>query len=150
MIEYKTGIDCIDWKMLTELYGQVGLVAGQGKDQDVNLIQKVFKASTKVVTAWNNGKLIGSGRLLTDWQCYGNIYDLGVLPEFQQQGIGKGIMVELMNGLEHLCIHLTSTFGNERFYSKLGFLKHKTAMSKYPYQSEYLDKAEECQPDVSR
>lgn len=141
MIEYKTGIECIDWKMLTELYGRVGLVAGHGKDQKTSLIIKAFRASSKVVTAWNNAKLIGAGRLLTDGLCYGNIYDLGVLPEFQKQGIGRGIMVELMNGNEHLCIHLTSTFGNERFYSKLGFLKHKTAMSKYPYQSEYLEKA---------
>ena len=141
MIEYKTGIECIDWKMLTELYGQVGLVAGHGKDKDSSLIKKAFQASSKVVTAWNNEKLIGAGRLLTDGLCYGNIYDLGVLPEFQRQGIGSGIMVELMNGNEHLCIHLTSTFGNEHFYSKFGFQRHRTAMSKYPYQTEYLEKA---------
>jgi predicted N-acetyltransferase YhbS len=36
-------------------------------------------------------------------------------------------------------IHLTSTFGNEEFYKKLGFKKHKTAYAKYPFQSKYLE-----------
>ncbi len=48
-------------------------------------------------------------------------------------------MNELMKGNEHICIYVTSTFGNEPFYSKLGFKKHKTAYAKYPYESEYLE-----------
>jgi len=139
MIEYKTGISCIDWQMLTELYGQVGLVANHGKKKENNIIHEAFKASNKVVTAWSNEKLIGAGRILTDSICYGSIFDVGVLPLFQKQGVGKGIVTELMKGYEHLCIHLTSTFGNEQFYKNLGFQRHKTAMAKYPYASEYLE-----------
>jgi len=40
----------------------------------------------------------------------------------------------LLKGEEHMPIHLTSTFGNEDFYKKLGFKKHKTAYAKYPYE----------------
>jgi len=139
MIEYKTGISCIDWTMLTELYGKVGLVAGRGKSGDTVAIRQAFQASGKVVTAWQNRELVGVGRMLTDGVCYASIFDVGILPAYQKQGIGKGIMVELMKGHEQLCLHLTSTFGNEKFYSRLGFRPHKTAMAKYPHESEYLE-----------
>jgi len=139
MIEYKTGTSCIDWQMLTELYGQVGLVANHGKKKESNIIREAFLSSNKVITAWSNEILIGAGRMLTDNICYGSIFDVGVLPSFQKQGIGNGIVTELLKGNEHLCIHLTSTFGNEQFYKNLGFQRHKTAMAKYPYASEYLE-----------
>ena len=48
-------------------------------------------------------------------------------------------MEALLRGNEHLLVYLTSTFGNEGFYSKLGFKKHKTAYAKYPCESEYLE-----------
>jgi len=77
--------------------------------------------------------------LISDGVCYGMIFDVGVLPSYQNKGIGKGIMNELMKGNEQISIHLTSTFGNEAFYGKLGFKKHKTAHAKYPRNSEYLE-----------
>ena len=110
MLEYRIGIECINWTKLTELYGEVGLVAGYGQKKDANKIQEAFQASSKVVTAWDNEKLVAAGRMLTDGVCYGSIIDVGVLPAFQRQGIGKGIITELTKGNKHLCVHLTSTF----------------------------------------
>jgi hypothetical protein len=48
-------------------------------------------------------------------------------------------MGELLNGNESLLIGLTSAFGAEDFYYKLGFKKHKTALAKYPGKSIYLE-----------
>jgi aralkylamine N-acetyltransferase len=56
-----------------------------------------------------------------------------------KKGIGKGLMQELLNGNEQIPIHLTSTFGNEEFYKKLGCKKHKTALSKYPFITNYVE-----------
>ncbi len=139
MIKYKTGIDRIDWESITDLYGEVGLVAGLGKNRELEKIREAFQNSYRVVTAWKDQKLIGAGRMLSDGVCYGMIFDVGVLPVHQKQGIGKGIMKELLLGNENLSIHLTSTFGNEKFYGNLGFKKHKTGFAKYPYKSDYLE-----------
>jgi ribosomal protein S18 acetylase RimI-like enzyme len=136
MIDYKIGTACIDWTMLSELYGEVGLGIG---NKDIGTIREAFQVSGKVITAWHKEKLVAAGRMITDGIRYGSIFDVGVLPTFQKQGIGKGIVTELMKGNEHLYIHLTSTFGNEPFYSKLGFRRHKTAMAKYPQDSDYLE-----------
>lgn len=139
MIEYKIGTDNIDWKGITSLYGEVGLVAGFGKKRDLHKIRESFLKSFRVVTAWEGKKLVGAGRLISDGICYGMIFDLGVLPTHHRQGIGRGLISELLRGNENLFIHLTSTFGNENFYRKLGFKKHKTGFAKYPIESEYLE-----------
>lgn len=139
MVEYKTGADSIDWEALGNLYEEVGLVAGFGEKRDLGTIRRAFQNSYKVVTVWKGEKQVGAGRMISDGLCYGTIYDVGVLEPYRGQGIGKGIMAALLEGNEHLLVYLTSTFGNEHFYSKLGFKKHKTAYAKYPHESEYLE-----------
>lgn len=139
MVSYKTGTECVDWPQLYHLYSHVELVDSLGKRSEFNKIKSAFINSLKVVTAWKADKLVGAGRLISDGICYGTIFDLGVLPEYQKQGIGKGMMNELLRNNEHLYVYLTSTFGNEEFYREFGFKPHKTAFLKYPFESEYLE-----------
>jgi ribosomal protein S18 acetylase RimI-like enzyme len=138
VIGYKLGTKDIDWPQLFRLYGQLGLVAGKAEKKEFDSIRQAFINSYKVVTAWKDDKLGAAGRLISDGTCYGQIVDVGVLPEYQKQGIGKGIMTELMKDNQHLYLYLTSTFGNEEFYRKLGFKRHKTPFARYPVESEYL------------
>lgn len=54
------------------------------------------------------------------------------------------IMEKLIEKAPHTCIHLTSTFGHEEFYLKVGFKPHKTAMALYPgkmAESPYLEQS---------
>jgi len=139
MISYKIGLDYIDWNKLFDLYKNVGLLRRFIESGEFNKVQEAFTRSYKVVTAWDGEKLIGSCRMLSDGICYGTMFDLGVLPEYQKKGIGRELINLLLKGEEHMPIHLTSTFGNEDFYKKLGFKKHKTAYSKYPFPSEYIE-----------
>ena len=139
MVDYKTGTKDIDWPQLFHLYSQVGLVANMGREKEFDKIKRAFINSYKIVTAWTDDKLVGAGRLISDGICYGQIFDVGVLPEYQKQGIGKGIVNEILRNNEHIWIYLTSTFGNEEFYRKLGFKRHKTAFAKYPFESKYLE-----------
>lgn len=139
MIVYKVGPKNVDGTMLLNLYEKAGLLSRFVKNKEYEKIKTAFDRSYKVVTAWDGEILVGAGRMLSDGICYGTIFDVGVLPEYQKKGIGKRIMHELMNGEEHMPIHLTSTFGNEGFYRKLGFKKHKTAYSKYPFATNYVE-----------
>ena len=139
MIEYKTGTDLINWDLLVDLYYETDGVVGLGKQRNLVKIKKAFLTSYKVVTAWDGEKIIGSGRMISDGECYGWIHDMGIHPEYQGKGIGKDLMNELMRGNENLLIGLTSAFGAEEFYYKLGFKKHKSALAKYPGKSIYLE-----------
>jgi len=139
VIEYKTGTDVINWDSLLELYFETDGVVGLGKAKNLEKIREAFLASYRIVTAWDRDRIIGAGRLISDGVCYGWIHDMGVRPDYQKQGIGRGILKELLDGNEGLLIGLTSAFGAEEFYHKLGFKKHKTAMAKYPGESIYLE-----------
>jgi len=48
-----------------------------------------FINSTLVVSAWENERLIGAVRVLSDKMFRSIIYDLLFLPQFQNKGIGK-------------------------------------------------------------
>lgn len=107
-----------------------------------DMISKAFSSSYAVVTAWLDTRLVACGRMISDGQMYSGIFDVVVDPEFQKTGVGRQIMERLIAKAPHTFIHLTSTFGNEPFYAKLGFKKHKTAMAKYPGKmanSAYLE-----------
>jgi ribosomal protein S18 acetylase RimI-like enzyme len=139
MIEYKTGIDVIDWESLVQLYYETDLVIGLGRARNLEKIKASFLNSYKIVTAWDGDRIVGACRMISDGLCYGWIHDFGVLPEMQKMGIGRKMMEELIKGNETLLIGLTSSFVAEEFYSKIGFKKHKTAMAKYPGKSSYLE-----------
>jgi aralkylamine N-acetyltransferase len=139
LIEFKIGIDVIDWNSLLQLYKEVDGVIGLARAGNINKIKTSFNSTYKIVTAWDADKIVGAGRLISDGECYGWIHDIGVHPKYQDKGIGQGIMCELMNGNEHLLFGLTSSFEAVEFYRKLGFKKHKTAMAKYPGNSAYLE-----------
>jgi ribosomal protein S18 acetylase RimI-like enzyme len=139
LIEYKTGLDVIDWNSLIQLYKDVDGVIGLARAGKFEKIKKSFYNTYKIVTAWDVDEIVGAGRLISDGECYGWIHDMGVHPKYQKKGIGQGIMNELMNGNEHLLFGLTSSFEAVEFYKNLGFKKHKTAMAKYPGKSTYLE-----------
>ncbi|AGK98705.1 GNAT family N-acetyltransferase [Clostridium pasteurianum] len=139
MISYKLGLEYINWSELFNLYEKVGLLRRFIENREFDKIQSAFQKSCKVVTAWDGEKLVGSCRMLSDSICYGAVFNVGVLPEYQKKSVGKGMMNLLLKGEENITIHLTSTFGNEDFYKKLGFKKHKTAYSKYPFESKYVE-----------
>lgn len=139
MVEYKTGIEVIDWKQLVSLYEETGLVGQFGKKRDHEAIHSAFLGSSKVVTAWKGSELVGAGRFLSDGVCYGTVFDLGVSTKHRRQGIATGIFTELIRDKQNLCIYLTSTYEAEDVYKKQGFKRHKNAFAKYPYESEYLE-----------
>lgn len=111
-------------------------------EKNKKLISDAFQASFAVSTAWIGDRLIACGRMISDGQMYSGIFDVVVDPEFQKKGLGRQIMQRLIGKAPHTCIHLTSTFGNETFYQKIGFKKHRTALALYPGKmsdSPYLE-----------
>jgi aralkylamine N-acetyltransferase len=139
VIEYRTGIDVINWASLIQLYVETDGVIGLARVGNLDRIKEAFLNSYRIVTAWDGDVIVGAGRLISDGTCYGWIHDMAVLPNRQKTGIGRGIVKHLLDGNEDLLIGLTSAFGAVEFYQKLGFKKHKTAMAKYPGTSTYLE-----------
>lgn len=78
-----------------------------------------------VVTVYDDQKLVGFGRVLTDGVLHAMIYEMIVHPEYQGRGIGTQILQRLLNWCNEAGIRDIQLFcaqGNRSFYEKNGFV----------------------------
>ncbi len=129
-----------------DIYNQTEMKRGN-RDQ----VHQAFSQSQLVISVWSGKRLLGVGRAISDLKMYSAIFDVVVDPTYQKRGIGRMIMTSLVEPLRHTCIYLTSTFGNEEFYQKLGFRFHRTALALYPEKMQntpYLFRTYEIPKDL--
>ena len=130
-IIYKTDITPAAEQVI-ELYNKAGLPR---PTNDKERIQKMYDNSNLVVTAWDNGKLIGVSRSITDWGwcCY--LADLAVDPGYQKSGMGKKL-IELTKEKvgQQSMILLLSVPTAFQYYPKVGFTKEDRAFAIYRTQ----------------
>lgn len=92
--------------------------------EDKERIAKMHTNSNLIVTAWDNDKLVGISRSLTDfcYCCY--LSDLAVRKDYQTSGIGKKL-VELTKDKigEQTALILLSAPTAMEYYTKIGFRK---------------------------
>jgi N-acetylglutamate synthase-like GNAT family acetyltransferase len=88
---------------------------------DLGRIEKMFKNSNIVITAWENSTLIGLSRALSDFSycCY--LSDLCVRDEYKKNGIGKELvkLTKQIAGDECKLI-LQSSPNATNFYKNIG------------------------------
>jgi len=86
----------------------------------------VIEQSWCQVSAYDNGELVGFGRIVSDGLLHAVIFDIIVSPEFQNQGIGRLIMDDLIGKCKAKKIRDIQLFcarGKVGFYEKCGFAK---------------------------
>jgi len=93
-----------------------------------DVFNQPFINSTLVISAWENEKLIGVVRVLSDKIVRSIIHDFVVLPEYQNKGIGKELIqrcIEHYPKSEWLAGTEKQTVG---YYEKLGFALHEAVL----------------------
>ena len=86
-------------------------------------LAKALKESAFMVSAYDEGQLIGFGRVVTD-SIHAMIYDLIVAPDYQRQGIGGEILDRLVRHCQEVRIRDVQLFcarGKREFYEAHGF-----------------------------
>ena len=84
--------------------------------------------SNLICTAWDDSKLVGVARSLTDFEycCY--LSDLAVDEEYQRVGIGKGLIRLTQSRLgEKAKIILLAAPKAEEYYRRIGFEAHQSS-----------------------
>ena len=93
-----------------------------GWRRDATKWQKVLDKSDLLCSAWDRERLIGFGRTLEDGvMCM--IYDVGVHPGYQRQGIGKNIMTSII------------THVKDRGYASIGLFAWEENSANIPFLS---------------
>jgi ribosomal protein S18 acetylase RimI-like enzyme len=127
--------DGIDWQALSDLYRAAPL--GEKKPQD---LETAFTNSLFKCFIFDKENLIGVGRTLADGIDCAYICDIAVDPEYQSRGLGKNIVLKLVElSAGHKKIILYANPGKEGFYAKLGFKKMNTAMAIFKNQSRAIE-----------
>lgn len=114
----------VNWNLVPDILKEVGMGYF-----DAEIHKRAFNNSYSVVFVYDEDKLVGFGRALSDGAYQAGIYDVAVIPEYQGKGIGKMIIENIIESIPQCNFILYAAIGKERFYESLGFKKMKTGMA---------------------
>lgn len=110
-----------DTDQIIDVYNSSGI---NRPTTDKERIAKMYDNSNLIATAWDNDKLVGISRSLTDfcYCCY--LSDLAVRKDYQAKGIGKKLIELTKNEIgEPTSLLLLSAPTAIDYYPKVGFQK---------------------------
>ena len=95
-------------------------------------VHKALENSYYTVSAYYEGKLVGTGRIVSDGVINAFICGLGISPEYQGNGIGTHLFKQLVKHGERNSLHIQFFCEDELlpYYEKLGFKKFANGMMK--------------------
>jgi GNAT superfamily N-acetyltransferase len=98
---------------------------------DENATDTALKNSLFSVVAMKHGTAVGLGRVIGDGGLYFYIQDLMVHPDFQNKGLGRSLLKELMdyitaNAKPGAFVGLMAAKGLEKYYEPFGFKARDT------------------------
>jgi predicted N-acetyltransferase YhbS len=93
-----------------------------------DIFEGMLKNASLIITAWDDSRMVGISRTLTDFTYVAYLADLAVDVEYQNQGIGKRLIdttKERLGG-ECMIVLLAAPKAND-YYPKLGFQNNPRA-----------------------
>lgn len=123
-IEYRRNYP-LDPVEVARVFNASGITRPTG---DLARIARMFAAPSLVISAWQNGRLIGVSRSLTDYSycCY--LSDLAVDKALQGQGVGKELIKRTQAAIgDEVSLILLSAPGAMSYYPVVGFQRADNA-----------------------
>ncbi|MDZ4993154.1 GNAT family N-acetyltransferase [Clostridium perfringens] len=110
-----------DIKSIASLYESAGWF---DYTEDLNKLEMAFKNSLKIISAWHGEKLVGLIRVIGDGVTIIYIQDIIVLPEYQGNGIGRGLIKSTLDEYKNVRQKILISDNKEtsvELYENLGF-----------------------------
>lgn len=130
--EVKTSTHGVKFEEVNEILHFYGL-----SELDTEHQKHVFENSFAVVFLLMNGKVIGTGRAISDGICQAAIYNVAVKDEYRGNGLGKIILDQLLMQVKGCNVILYTHPKHIGLYEHWGFSKMKTGYALYVNQEEY-------------
>jgi ribosomal protein S18 acetylase RimI-like enzyme len=123
-IEFRESCKGLDWSELDALFVSANLEHRRGPKQ-----RRAFENSGCVCLAYDDGRLVGVCRAITDGEYHAFIYDVAVHPDWQGRGLGKALMRRLLSRLPVWRVMLVADEAVQGFYRGLGFALYGDVMA---------------------
>lgn len=110
-----------DIKSISSLYESAGWF---DYTEDLEKLEEAFKNSLKIISAWHEEKLIGLIRVVGDGLTIIYIQDIVVLPEYQGNGIGRGLIYSVLDEYKDVKQKILISEDKDssiEFYKNIGF-----------------------------
>ena len=88
-------------------------------------LAKMLEHSNLIITARDNGKLIGVARSLTDFVFCTYLSDLAVADNYQKQGVGKALIRHTKLAAPRAKLILLAAPNAVNYYPKIGMTRHE-------------------------
>ena len=125
MIEYRIG-NTLDLESVIELYRASTLGERRPVD-DRERMQGMLEAANLVISAWEDGELVGIARSLTDFRYCTYLSDLAVRFSHQRRGIGRELMRRTQAEAPDAMLILLAAPKAVDYYPHVGFSRHGSA-----------------------
>ena len=122
----KTTKENTDWEAVAGLLSHFGL-----SHLDTDTQKQVFLNSYAVAFAYDDERLIGCGRVISDGICQAAMYNIAVNEDYQGQGIGRMIIESLLEQVKGCTVTLYTHPRSVALYEKFGFRRLKTGLTKF-------------------
>ena len=123
----REGMEGLSAARIATLYRRAPLLRPTG---DREAIERMYASSQLVISAWQDDRLVGLARVLTDGVLYALLADLAVEPDVQGLGIGKRLIEEMQSRLKGVELILRDSDISSGFYQRLGFARVENAWVK--------------------
>lgn len=108
-------------EQLHRLFTLAGWADGSETPEMLKYFNIPFINSTLVISAWDNDRLVGTVRVLSDKIIRSIIYDLVIDPEYQNKGIGQELVKRCIEHFPDSEWLVQTTKEISSYYEKLGF-----------------------------
>lgn len=133
-ITFKTDKEDINWQEVSDVLKRSGLSDHTALEQEI-----IFKNSYAVVFVYDDSKIVGVARALSDGVCQAAIYNVALDEEYQGHGIGRKMIETLLNQVKGQNVILYTHPRTVALYEKFGFRRCKTAMCIFEGPEEKLE-----------
>ncbi|EJP97767.1 GNAT family N-acetyltransferase [Bacillus mycoides] len=119
-----------DFNELLTMYESLGW---NSLELSVNELEQMCKQSWYAIYVFDDQKLVGMGRVISDGVITGIICGVCVLPEYQSKGIGKEIVERLIRHCEQKRVipQLMCVEDLKYYYESIGFEEFSIGMTKH-------------------
>jgi GNAT superfamily N-acetyltransferase len=124
-VQFRDDLTGIDWAALKHDLAADAFDNGRSPEA----LRRSFEASALVAIAWQDGRVVGTARALTDGVCNACIIDVWTRADLRRRGIARRMMQKLMARLKGQHVALFSSDA-EAFYRELEFKNEAGGLSK--------------------